>query len=122
MDHKIAGLLGAVGALASIGAAQASTPAAPTDVLKAQSYADLLKPIPNASATLEALDRATDTSEPNVQLAQFYIGVGHHHHHHHHHGYRRFRDVPRIVVGPRRFRHHHHHHHHHSYRRFRDDE
>jgi hypothetical protein len=120
MDYKLAGLLGAFGALASMGTAQ-STPVNATDALQAHTYADLLKPIPNATATLEALDRETDSTEPNVQLAQFFIE--HHHHHHHHHAYRRFRAEPRVVVIPRGYRHHHHHHHHHSYyRRYRDDD
>ncbi len=122
MDHKLAGLLGAFGALASMGTAQA-TPVNATDALQAHTYADLLKPIPNATATLEALDRETDSTEPNVQLAQFFIEHHHHHHHHHHHAYRRFRAEPRVVVIPRGYRHHHHHHHHHSsYRRYRDDD
>jgi hypothetical protein len=121
MDHKLAGLLGAFGALASMGTAQA-TPVNATDALQAHSYADLLKPIPNATATLEALDREADNTEPNVQLAQFFI-EHHHHHHHHHHAYRRFRAEPRVVIIPRGYRHHHHHHHHHSYyRRYRDDD
>lgn len=124
MDHKIAGLLGAVGALATMGAAEAVA-AAPTDVLKVSSYADLLTPIPNASEKLEAIDRAANRSgDGQVQLAQFYIEREHHHHHHHHNSYyRRYRDEPRVVVVPRGYRHHHHHHHHHNsyYRRYRDD-
>lgn len=59
MDKKIAGLLGAVGALASLNGAQAATgPADPAAVLKAQTFADLLNPIPNAKATLNAVDAA----------------------------------------------------------------
>src|ERR1700720_1860996 len=34
-----------------------------TTMLKAQSYADLLNPIPNAAATLKAVDEAGDTSD-----------------------------------------------------------
>jgi hypothetical protein len=37
-----------------------------TTMLKAQSYADLLNPIPNAAATLKAVDEAGDTSEVRV--------------------------------------------------------
>lgn len=125
MEHKIAGLLAAVGALATMGTADATTPA-PTDVLKVSSYADLLTPIPNASEKLEAIDRAAALSgDGQLQLAQFYVGREHHHHHHHHNNYyRRYRDAPRIVVVPRGYRHHHHHHHHHNsyYRRYRDDD
>jgi hypothetical protein len=64
----------------------------------AQSYADLLDPIPNALEALIADDlKRARQPKPLLQLAQFYY---HHHHHHHHHGY---------------FEHHHHHHHHHGY-------
>ncbi|KJC57639.1 hypothetical protein UP10_27725 [Bradyrhizobium sp. LTSPM299] len=109
MEKKIAGLLGAVASLGAFSAAQAAP--APTDVLQANSYAELLQPISDASAKLQALDEApppTMTRE-NVQLAQYH----HHHHHHHHHAYQR-RYVPRVVVVPRYRRHHHHHHHHHN--------
>ena len=126
MDKKIAGLLGAAAALASLNGAQAATAPDPTEVLKAGSYADLLRPIPNAMAVLEAVDRAAGDFEANDQVAQFY--VEHHHHHHHHNSYYRrgYRDEPRIVVVPRErrfYRDHHHHHHHHNsyYRRYRED-
>ena len=117
MDKKIAGLLGAVATLGTFGTAQAA-PApspAPSDVLRANSFADLLEPIPNAAALLQAVDESAPapSANGNVQLAQIYIE---HHHHHHHHAYRRY--APRVVVVPPRFRrHHHHHHHHHSFYR-----
>ncbi|WP_315797112.1 MULTISPECIES: hypothetical protein [unclassified Bradyrhizobium] len=122
MDKKIAGLLGAVAAVGALGTAQASAAPAPTDVLKANSYADLLEPIPNAAKVLQALDeQGPPTAEPKVQLAQWYHH--HHHHHHHHHGYWRgygygygYGYGPRVyVVPPRRWYHHHHHHHHHHW-------
>jgi hypothetical protein len=103
MDKKIAGLLGAVSALASLDTAQATIATDSTTILKAQSYADLLNPIPNAAAILKAADEAGDTS--GVRVAE---NAHHHHHHHHHHSYRRER---KIIIAPRR---HHHHHHHHS--------
>ena len=106
MDKKIAGLLGAVGALASLNAAQAAAPTNSNDVLKARSYADLLDPIPNAAEKLQAVDKTPMTAP--VQTAQLVIEGRHHHHHHHHHAYHRDR---RIVVMPRRHHHHHHHHH-----------
>jgi hypothetical protein len=119
MDKKIAGLLGAAVALGTLGSAQAAPAPATTDVLKVSSFADLLEPIPNAVALLQAVDESAPqaSAEGNVQVAQYY----HHHHHHHHHGYRRI--VPRIVFGPRwhhhhhHYHHHHHHHHHHGYYR-----
>jgi hypothetical protein len=123
MEKKIAGLLGAMATLGAFNGAEAA-PApspAPTDILRANSFADLLEPIPNAAALLRAVDesRPAQTADENVQLAQFYHH--HHHHHHHHHGWRRYEyDEPRIVVVPPRYRyrhHHHHHHHHHSFYR-----
>jgi hypothetical protein len=91
MDKKIAGLLGAVGALATLDTAQATNAVDPTTVMQAQSYADLLNPIPNAAATLKAVDEAGGNGRMR-------IAENAHHHHHHHHQQRR--------------RHHHHHHHH----------
>jgi hypothetical protein len=135
MDRKIAGLLGAVATLGAFNAAEAA-PApspAPTDVLRANSFAELLEPIPNAASLLQAIDESASvpSADENVQPAQFYE---HHHHHHHHHSfYRRYDRYddgygygPRVIVVPRRYpyyyRHHHHHHHHHSfYRRDYDD-
>jgi hypothetical protein len=86
MYKTITGLLGAV---ATLGVAQAAPTPDPSDALKANSFAELLEPIPNATALLNAMDEKPAT-ENNVQLA--------YHHHHHHHRY---------------FRRHHHHHHHH---------
>jgi hypothetical protein len=122
MEKKIAGLLGAVATLGAFNAAQAApTPSpAPSDVLRANSFADLLEPIPNAAKLLQAVDESAPapSANENMQLAQIYIE--HHHHHHHHHAYRRY--APRVMVVPPgygRYRHHHHHHHHHHsfYRR-----
>ena len=111
MDKKIAGLLGAVAAVSTMGTAQAAPTPNPTETLRANSFAELLEPIPNAATLLQAVDEQgqAETADGNIQLAQY------HHHHHHHHAYRRY--VPRIVVVPRhRYHHHHHHHHHHHYR------
>jgi hypothetical protein len=91
MQKKITGLLGAgaVAALGAFGAAQAAPAPASSDVLTANSFAELLEPIPNATALLKTADESglSSSSEGNILLAQ--------HHHHHHHGRR----------------HHHHHHH-----------
>ena len=122
MEKKIAGLLGAVAALGTFGSAQA-TPA-PDDVLKANSYAELLEPIPNAGALLQAIDEAAPPkADSNVQLAQFYYHHHHHHHHHHHAFYPRYRyyDAPVVVVPRYRRYHHHHHHHHHHHSFYRRD-
>lgn len=91
MDKKIAGLLGAAAALSvTTGAGTQAAPAEQSGLAAATTYADLLKPVPNAVAALNDDDAARAQAKPQVELAQF----GHHHHHHH------------------GFYHHHHHHHH----------
>lgn len=123
MDKKIAGLLGAVAALSSLNAVQATPGPDPTEVLRADSYAELLEPIPNASALLRAVDEARPepSADANVQMAQYYYHHHHHHHHHHHAFYPRYYDpYGPVVVVPRYrryYHHHHHHHHHHSFYR-----
>src|SRR5258708_38472638 len=128
MDKKMGGLLGAVATVGAINAAEAA-PApspAPTDVLRANSFAELLEPIPNAASLLQAIDESApaQSADENIQPAQFF--EHHHHHHHHHHSFsRRYdryddRHGPRVIVVPLRNRyyhdhHHHHHHHHHSF-------
>jgi hypothetical protein len=124
MEKKIAGLLGAMATLGVFNAAEAAPAPAPADVLRANSFAELLEPIPNAAALLQAVDESAPgpSANENVQLAQFYYR--HHHHHHHHHSfYRRYYDEPGIVVVPRyrRYYHHHHHHHHHHHSFYRRD-
>jgi len=97
MGKKIAGFLGAMVTLGALNAAEAAPipSPAPVDILKANSFADLLDPIPNAAALLQAVDESGPVSpaNENIQLVQY------HHHHHHHYRHRR----------------HHHHHHHHYY-------
>ncbi len=113
MEKKIAGLLGAVAALGTLSVAHASPAPSPSDALKADSYADLLEPIPNAAKVLQTLDEQApaQSADDGVKVAQYFR---HHHHHHHHHAYRY---APRVYVVPprRRYYHHHHHHHHHAY-------
>ena len=125
MDKR---LIAMIGAAAVAGAASTPAGAAPNpvqDVLHVTSYADLLKPVPNAQAALRELDAAHDaqTSE-REQVAQYFYNDDHHHHHsnyrryrgddhHHHHSnyYGRRRDFDG-------YGHHHHHHHHNSYYRY----
>jgi hypothetical protein len=111
-NKKIAGLIGAMATLGAFNPAAATpvTGPAPTDILRANSFSDLLEPIPNAVALLQAVDENAPavSRDENVQLAQY-------HHDHHHSQYRRY--APRVVVVPRYRRHHHHHHHHHSFYR-----
>ena len=97
MDKKIAALLGAAAALTTVTAANATSPAAPTQA--ASTYADLLNPVPDALNQLIADDTARSNAPGGVQVAQIAVEIGRHHHHHHH----RYR------------RHRHHHHHHHSF-------
>ncbi len=102
MDKTIIGLVGAASALALAGGAQAANiPAAPMQ--PAQTFAELLDPIPDAVSRLSTQNGDGELSageERPVQLAQYY----HHHHHHHHHWH-----------WWHRHHHHHHHHHHHYY-------
>src|ERR1039458_10186082 len=101
MGRKIAGQVGAMATLGAFNAAEAapSPSPAPTDVLRANSFADLLEPIPNAATLLQAVDESgpVSSAEDNVQLAQLY--VQHHHHHHHHHSqYREYAPDRKSVV------------------------
>jgi hypothetical protein len=110
MGKTSVGLLGAVAGLATMGAAQATTPPAinPAGALHAASYAELLRPVHNASELVKAdsAARAQERMNPrDVQTVEYYYRgappVAHHHHHHHHAAVRH---------------HHHHHHHHHQVR------
>ena len=112
MDKRIAGLLGAAAALATVGGANAATGAQGTAQSPATGYRELLNPVPNAAAVLKADDARREAEARNVKTAQVSVQLGHHHHHHgvrirvghhHHHQVRR--------------PHHHHHHHNSSYGR-----
>lgn len=88
MNKRIAALLGGSAALMTMNASQGAVaaPANPPASPSPQSYAELLAPIPNALAQLQADDAARAQQPPTrLQLAQYYHH--HHHHHHHHHGY-----------------------------------
>jgi hypothetical protein len=107
MDKRIAGLLGAAAALATVGGANAATEAQGTPQNPATGYRDLLNPVPNAVAALKADDARREAEARNVKTAQVSVQLGHHHHHH----------GVRIRVGHHHHHHvrrHHHHHHHHS--------
>ena len=102
MDKSVLGLLGGASALALVsggGALAAPTPTTEASVQPAQSFAELLDPIPNAVNTLRAQE---ESGSDLLHLAQVVVTTPsyHHHHHHHHHW---------------RWRHHHHHHHHHHH-------
>ena len=83
MDKKIAGLVGAVAGLATVGSAEAATPAHhQAEALQASSYADLLTPIPNAVELMRADDAAQAQSpqpaspEGVQQVAGFSVQFG----------------------------------------------
>ena len=105
MDKKVIGFATAVAALTPVGAAQALPTSGHSGSLKAQSFAELLAPIPDAVEKLKASDAVLSERDANaakVELAQYY------HHHHHHHRF--FRPFFRHHHNYRRFHHHHHHH------------
>ena len=110
MERKTAGLLGALAGLATMGAtgAQAASQMTPAP-LPIASYADLLRPVPNAVELLRAHDaellEQARNAPARVQNVQYY-GNDHNHHHHHHHEY--YAPPP----PPPEYYHHHHHHHH----------
>jgi hypothetical protein len=79
MNKLTAVLLGGAAAMLTLNAAQ-SAPIAPATAPAVQSYADLLKPVPNAVTALQA-DNAARVQQPKVELVQY------RHHHHHHHGF-----------------------------------
>jgi hypothetical protein len=89
----------AISALVALPAAATAEPSSTSAVPQAQSYGELLDPIPNA---VERLRLADAQEQPRARLieAQYYPPPVDHHHHHHHWRHRH--------------RHHHHHHHHHS--------
>src|SRR6478672_7690781 len=103
MDKKIVGLVGAISGLMSLSTAQATgVPPTETALPSAQSFGELLDPIPNAAALLRIADAAGRHTNPNVKL----VGDNHHHHHQHHHHHHHHHH---------NYHHHHHHHHHHNY-------
>ena len=104
MDQKIVGIVGVIAGLASLDAMQGTATAAPTpEALNgAQSFAELLDPIPNALVMLRAADRIAPARNQAGQSTDVRIAQNHHHHHHHRY------------VKPKRRHHHHHHHHHHN--------
>jgi hypothetical protein len=96
MNKKTALLLCSTAALLTFNATGQAAPAepSPTTVPPAQSYADLLAPIPNAVEMLQA-DNLARVNQPRarVQLAQYHHHH-HHYHHHHHHGF-----FPGAIIG-----------------------
>jgi len=118
MDKSVVGLLGGVSALALIGCAQSALAKPVVTLQPAQSYAELLDPIPNAAELLCEVDR-----RPGFVEAQLYSQDGqpyyhHHHHHHYHHHHHSFYNGFIPNQDYHRHYHHHHHHHHHHHQQF----
>ena len=110
MGGKSVGVISAMAAVSGLGVQAA--PANASSVPVAQSYAELLEPIPNAVERLRMAD-AEAAARPAVLVEAQYDtppNVHHHHHHHHHHQYVRRHWRHRFV---RHYHYHHHHHHHH---------
>ena len=102
LKYSTLGLVGATfGAAALLSSHAQASPASPEELnhaMQAQSYADLLTPIGNASALLQTAAMTDSAGQANAGDASIQLAQYHHHHHHHHHHH---------------FYHHHHHHHHH---------
>jgi hypothetical protein len=114
MDKTIAGIIGAVGALATVSPALAANavPLNAEAALHASSYADLLRPIPNARNLLAAVDEARAPAATARVIQVQDVPTDHHH------------QQPAVVHHRRRHHHpappppppvdHHHHHHNHA--------
>ena len=125
---SVMGAMSSLVALPTAGAAGAATPPLP----RAQSYADLLQPIPNAAEKLRAADSATlqpAVATPGdaklVPAAYRYVWERRrvyyrtyrrprYRRHYYYYGYRYYAP-PVIPYLYYRHHHHHHHHHHHGY-------
>lgn len=103
MEKTTLGLIAALGASAAVPAvANASAPSI-ARILNPTSLAELLEPVANPVATLEAFQSQRQLSPAEADdttVADATVVVHHHHHHHDHHA---------VIV---RHRYHHHHHHH----------
>jgi hypothetical protein len=79
--------------------------------MQADSFAELLQPIPNASEQLRTIDaQAAPDAPPRLIEAQYQ--THHHHHHHNKHWYQQHGYTWLNGVWVLRPPHHHHHHHH----------
>jgi ABC-type nickel/cobalt efflux system permease component RcnA len=90
MQSKLVGAVGVLSTFVTLDVSQAtaSNASEATQFLKPQSFAELLKPVPDALALLSVVDEAQSRQrEANPQLAQYYPYYHHHHHHHHHYGW-----------------------------------
>src|SRR5580693_7252605 len=75
MQKKLAGTMGVISAVAALDCAQAAAPSATkvSEFLRPQSFAELLKPVPNALALLKEVDDSQAAQrKANPQLAQYF--------------------------------------------------
>jgi hypothetical protein len=116
MDKKTAGLASVISALTPLAAAAAPPAQSLAEVLAPQSYSELLRPIPNASALMREASAITPETRPesNIKTAQYYGNPYYYHHHHHHHHHSNYGGWGGWGWGQRPYYHHHHHHHHHN--------
>ena len=124
MDKSKLGVVGAISSLVALPAmAQPAAARAEPPIAAAQSYAELLQPIPNA---VERLQRANleESQRPLLIRAQYgdqhhHHQANNHHHHHqnggHHHHHRRSHIIRRVFgIGGGQHHHHNNHGHHHN--------
>jgi hypothetical protein len=83
MGTRTVTLITALAATPALGAH--ASPAPSRAVPEANSYADLLQPIPNAVERLRAADAEEMARPPRLIQAQYHHHHHHHHSHHHHH-------------------------------------
>ncbi len=110
-------IIGATAAAAVTGLVGAPASAAVDQPVRMQadSFAELLQPIPNATEQLRIADMQAARDAP--KLVQVQYQAHHHHHHHHHHNRRWYLQNGYYwynggwVLRPKRNHHHHHHHH-----------
>jgi hypothetical protein len=127
MKSRIAMLAGVAAAALASSAAIAS-PAAADPIPHAESYADLLEPVPDAMQRLQVHDELVGAPAAQVQTVQYWRDGrdrydrgdrdrGRYEHHHHHHSSRWYRSHGYgwsnggWYQGRPRYEHHHHHHH-----------
>jgi hypothetical protein len=116
MNKTKLGMLGAVSALAALPLGAKAAAIEPA-VAPAQSFSELLQPIPNAVERLDASNRALAGGGVRVMDAAYH----HHHNTHNHHSAAWWRDYYRRLMWQRNNSHHHnndynsHHHHNNDY-------
>jgi hypothetical protein len=119
MEMTKLGMVGAISSLVALPmAADAAAHQAPS-VEPAQSYSDLLQPIPNAVEKLKLSDlQDSSASRPALLQKARWVWVGsrrRYRRHHYYYGYSRYYYAPPVYYSYGGWGHHHHHHHHHHH-------